>query len=632
MSLPGIDADPGRGDTGAIASFAGTFTARAAAAQQRQTDATGALAALEPVTADSVDALRPRLLALGQRFGEAGQAGGEIAAILVDYGAQVDSLQVQARTLLAHAQSDFDMISRRRAQALNEASEFVVGWALSWDEVLPAWMYADNREYLTRWQDAIDAYRSSRSAYNALQSTRDDLDRSTASRLRAIALVQTLTRNGALSAAALPASAAIWADDTSAISAASLAALADPALIRQVWNGLDAAHRDELIATAPLVIGNLNGIPLRDRITANRINIDNEIAAREAAISRWEQQRDAATATAYHSQGAIEKYYAQQIAEEQSTIDYYRSLLTQQVTWWDSSGVRHTDDGARVVVFDPRIQAIATYQGAIDPHTGDIPDWVRNVAVSVPGTGSNMTGFADDRGSDLYRAAGRYSAVFQWAGGAFPQEIPAATDPSYSHALAEPLRDFAAGISTPDGAKLTVLGHSYGGAVVGLAEQAGLRADRVLYVSAAGMGEGVSGVDDFPYTADAPHYSLMARNDTVVGLIQGREGEFPAIHGQSALTADGVVRLETGWIDGSDPNSTDLEEYNVPGNWMPPAIDSHSSVFTPGSTAFDNIVAVITGGEAVRFAPTQITNSLGGPISTDGIDASGYTPDYIQIE
>lgn len=632
MSLPGIGASPAHGDVGAIRAFAQTFTARASAARSRQTDATGALAALEPVTAASADALRPRIATLAQRFGEAGGAGDSIALILASYADQLETLQTQERHLRARAQSDYDGIYARRREALNAASEFVTGWALSWDDVLPSWMYADDPSYLVRWQNAIDTYRSACSAYNALQATLDDLDRSTAQQLRSIALVQTITRGGALGPAAFTAAAGMWAGDVSALSAESLAALGDPTLIRQVWNGLSGDRRNELITASPLVIGNLDGIPLRDRIAANRINIENEMAARRDAIAEIERQRQLALKNAYYGSEGIDQIYDDRVAKEQAKIDYYQSLLDQKVDWRSEDGTLHTDSGSRVVVFDPRIDAIATYQGAIDPVTGDIPAWVRNVAVSVPGTGANMTDFSDGRGADLYNAAGRYSAVFQWAGGAFPQDIPAATDPSYAHALAPRLRDFAAGIAKPDGANLTVLGHSYGGATVGLAEQAGLKADRILYVSAAGMGAGVSGLDDFPQTANVPHYSMMARNDLVVGLIQGREGDLQAIHGQSALTADGVTRLETGWLDASNPDSTDLEDYNVPGNGTPRAIDAHSSVFTPGSVAFDNMVAVITGGEAIAYAPDEVIVTGRSAVTIDGIDAAGYTPTYIRID
>lgn len=170
-----------------------------------------------------------------------------------------------------------------------------------------------------------------------------------------------------------------------------------------------------------------------------------------------------------------------------------------------------------------------------------------------------------------------------------------------------------------------MLGHSYGGATVGLAEKAGMHADRIMYVSAAGMGDGVSGVKDFPNTSEVPHYSLMSRNDIVVGLIQGKEGQFHAIHGQSSLAADGVTRLETGFVDAGNLTGKDIESTGP--------IGSHSSVYTPGSTSFNNIVAVITGGRAETYAEDQIISNYVGrqPIIIDGIDRSDYKPAYIEV-
>lgn len=90
--------------------------------------------------------------------------------------------------------------------------------------------------------------------------------------------------------------------------------------------------------------------------------------------------------------------------------------------------------------------------------------------------------------------------------------------------------------------------------------------------------------------------------------------------------------METGWIDGSDPNSTDLEDYNTPGNGTPAAIDSHNSVFTPESTAFKNMIAVINGGEATAFAPDERIVAGRGSVTVDGIDVPDYDPKYIQVE
>ncbi|KQZ85767.1 hypothetical protein ASD56_05635 [Microbacterium sp. Root166] len=631
MTLPGLAADPGEGDVDGIRDLAKLFRGRADAQRDGGASSQSALSALSPVSAQSVDALRPRITVLAARFTEVADAADEAAGALEDYAQAVADLKRRAAAVLVDASADFAAITTRRSAALDAASEFVVGWALEWDDVLPSWAYLDDPSLLDSWQGAIDDFHESRAAYNALRDERDALDHDTAARLSGIPLIAAITRNGLVSASGFVAATALWAGDTGDVTAEQVAALSDPTLVRQVWDSLDRAQRDALIAGSPQVIGNLDGIPIADRVEANRLNIEAEIGARRAEIDRLEALRDAALEKAYHSQDAIEREFDALIAEQQRLIDSYDGLLSQEVRVTEESGSSRVEIGARVVVFDPFLGAIATYHGPIDPVTGDIPSWVESVAISVPGTGSNMTDFGDGRAADLQHAAGRRSAVFQWAGGAFPQSIPDAMSASYSHDLAPRLRDFAAGITLPANGSLTVIGHSHGGATVGLAEAAGLRADRVLYVAAAGMGDGASGVADFPHTSDVPHYAMMSRNDLVVGLIQGRQGDLHALHGQSTLTADGVVRLETGWIDASDPGSDDIEDYNVPGNGTPSAIDSHSSLYTPGSTAFENMVAVITGGRAQVFAQDELIIAGGRPITIDGIDRDDYEPSYVDV-
>jgi hypothetical protein len=93
-----------------------------------------------------------------------------------------------------------------------------------------------------------------------------------------------------------------------------------------------------------------------------------------------------------------------------------------------------------------------------------------------------------------------------------------------------------------------------------------------------------------------------------------------------------VIRLETGVIDAARADSDDIEDYNVPGNGTPSAIDSHSSLYTPGSTAFENIVAVITGGDAEVFADDEIVVAGGRPIVIDGIDRDDYEPVYTEVD
>lgn len=220
------------------------------------------------------------------------------------------------------------------------------------------------------------------------------------------------------------------------------------------------------------------------------------------------------------------------------------------------------------------------------------------------------------------------TAVFAWAGGRFPQGLQAVDD-GYSRDLGPRLRDFASAVDTHRGRSTsTITGHSYGAAVVGMAEAAGLRADRVLYVSGAGLGNENTRVADFPNTADVPHYALMARNDGIVGYVQGAD-VWELGHGASPLRDPDVVRLETGFLD---------DIARVPGQDVESlgATASHSGVYTVGSTAFENIVQTIVGGQVETFAPDVAVvrpaptgPGQGRPVAVrtiDGIDRGDYVP------
>lgn len=629
MSLPGLIDDPARGDAGAVSGYATTFSTRAASSRERKGDADAALASVTSMTASAADELGARVVLLSQRLGEAAEGLDGISTAVSAYATDLEGLKSEGARRLRAAQNAYDHIFVRRAEALSAASEFVTGWAPPWDAVLPSWMYVDDPSYLRRWQDAIDDYYTARASYNALAEERTAIDQRAVNAVAAVPLISAVTQGGKVGGAGFAAASLAWAGNVNAITAESLAGLGGPDIIRETWNTMDQATRDALLAASPMILGNLNGIPIRDRVTANRTNIRAEIARREAEIARLQEKLDGMTAR-NHWSAQRRKSLSDEIAELREPIGAWKDLLGQKINWVDLNRVTHDEIGARVVVFDPASDAIATYHGPLDDVTGDIPAWVENVAVSVPGTGATTAAFSDDVSRQLQDRAGSTSAVFQWAGGRFPGSIPEAMTWGYAENLAPKLRDFVGAIARPPGSVLTVLGHSYGGATVGLAEAAGLEADRVLYVAAAGMGHGVSGLEDFPNTSDVPHYAMMVRNDSVVGAIQPDAMSW--MHGQSAVDAEGVTRLETGWIDDGDLESVDLEDYDDPDTEFPAAIDAHSTIYKRGSTAFNNMVAVITGGDAVTWAPDDFVRTPRVSVRHDGIDMPGYEPDYLTIE
>jgi uncharacterized protein YukE len=245
----------------------------------------------------------------------------------------------------------------------------------------------------------------------------------------------------------------------------------------------------------------------------------------------------------------------------------------------------------QILKFDPAGNGrIAELVGHIEPGT-------RNVGLFVPGVNTQMANF------DAYAGLGRSlvaadptgrTAMVVWADGVFPQNpVAQGPDAGYAQTMAPDLKNFAddlrGEIASHAGSDvtLTAIGHSYGGATVGLAETHGLDVDRVLHVESAGMGHGVWSPADLPASqAGVQRYSMTAPFDPIE-VAQGNAWglEWTGIgHGADPDTFPGVTELETG----RDASGAQL--------W---GLSSHSDVLKPGSESWTNIYRVLTTGPVV---------------------------------
>ncbi|MEU0794896.1 alpha/beta hydrolase [Amycolatopsis sp. NPDC005961] len=264
---------------------------------------------------------------------------------------------------------------------------------------------------------------------------------------------------------------------------------------------------------------------------------------------------------------------ADEIARSRARIKLYEDILA---------------NNRQILKFDPSGNGrIAELVGHIEPGT-------RNVGLFVPGVNTQMSNF------DAYAGLGRSlvaadptgrTAMVVWADGVFPQNpVVQGPDASYAQAMAPDLKHFTddlrGEISSHAGSDvtLTAIGHSYGGATVGLAETQGLDVDRVLHVESAGMGHGVWSPADLPPSqAGVQRFSMTAPLDPIE-LAQGNAWglEWTGIgHGADPDTFPGVTELETGRAaDGSQL-------------W---GLSSHSDVLKPGSESWTNMYRVLTSG------------------------------------
>lgn len=230
--------------------------------------------------------------------------------------------------------------------------------------------------------------------------------------------------------------------------------------------------------------------------------------------------------------------------------------------------------------------------GRVAELIGTIGPGTKNVGVLVPGTYTNMADFnayARDAASFVSSNPKGDLAMVAWADGPFPQSlVPAAADPGYAQASAPALADFshqlrdqinqAAGPGND--VRVTYVGHSYGGAVVGLAEQAGLDANRTLYVESPGMGHDVWSPNDLhDAQPNVRRYAMTAPGDPI-GAVQGTQ-MFGLGHGADPNTFPGVTDLATGNYANGQPIT---------------GLAAHNGVLTTGSDSWKNIYGVLTGG------------------------------------
>ncbi len=475
------------------------------------------------------------------------------------------------------------------------------------------------RSLSTAVSDAGDDVSASTQRLTALDEERRGADATATTSLATVSSQYVAARVAIPAAPQLSAGVAVSVSmpdgSTRSVTAVDIAELQDPAAIRAMWDAMTPEQRNTLIYDFPMLIGNLEGIPLRDRNTANRIT---------AVAHRAEVEKQIELLGLLRDQGAREDM-APLIEDMKNEVKSIDAMLGDrngehadekdasgqrfgEYLVFDENGTPATQKGVTIVGFSPLRDSYITYQGSLDPVTGDVPDWMKDVGVLIPGTTSRLATFTVDidRSKDLFMKSGTRAAYFTWHGAPMPQfdldHLDEASRRGFADTAAPRLAVFTNSLRVPDGCDVVPIAHSFGAAVLGGAEYRGLEADRVVYVAPAGLGHHVDGIEDFPETGDAPHFVLQARYDAVVGWNQGVSG-LDRGHGETdPLTADGITRLETGYLDRDDPEGGTIESAGE--------VESHSTVFAPRSTSMSNIANVVVGRPVSLYHPDD--TRLGG--------------------
>lgn len=375
-----------------------------------------------------------------------------------------------------------------------------------------------------------------------------------------------------------------------------------PTEIRATLEAMSPSDVRRLIAADPIAMGRLDGVPFPLRANANEVNIRNALA----------DERQAGRGNGPRARRLIE--FLRQVPDPRKAEGFD-----------DPRAGDGADDHLverSFIVFDN------TENGHFIEMIGQLRPGTPNAAVYVPGTGTNMNDSASNTKSAWNLSKRTGGPVFVYADGNLPQKMgyeewpkvasdaltggaagaralgpagivpgallgsaPAlassindsALDPQLARDLAPGLVSFGHALDAeieatcPD-AKTTYIGHSYGGSVVGSAEQLGLRADRVIYASSAG-----TGVFDTPWSnRDVERYSLTAPGD----LIQASQSLPGNPHGADPDTAEGVIRMDTGYYGEHNPDNHGLVQ----------GLKGHGEYWDdPDSDAFENMAKVVRG-------------------------------------
>lgn len=246
------------------------------------------------------------------------------------------------------------------------------------------------------------------------------------------------------------------------------------------WNGLSAQQREALLFNHADIIGAVDGIPATVRDRANRSLLPGlteqtreQIARLDAKIPKTSADQEQLTS----------------LREKLSGLEGISNRLNAPVD------ARHPEAFLLKIGTDGTGRAIVAVGN---------PDTADNVSTYVPGTGTRVgQAQADISRADIMESAAYQhdpsssTAVITWMDYEAPQEIfPDAAGSGYAEKASGDLRNFEHGLRVTHDDSLTggpshstLIGHSYGGEVVGITARDGaVDADALVFVAAPSAG------------------------------------------------------------------------------------------------------------------------------------------------
>lgn len=348
----------------------------------------------------------------------------------------------------------------------------------------------------------------------------------------------------------------------------------DPNEVKRWWDSLSKSQQDQLPRDHPDKLGNLNGVPVMARSTANKTVMQADL--------------DRVTNAAAQHNVSVDEVQAHPQDYGLTPTDITRYTNATKV----KEGLEHNSEKTHgaptfLQVYEPDA---FNGQGRAAIAIGD-PDHAANTAVVVPGTGHSVTeGWlgSDDAANVYYETRradpGRNTSVVAWMGYDAPDSMTdiRVAQTGLAHQGGALLASDINGLNaTHDGAShVTVIGHSYGSTTVADAAAGfGMRTDDVVLIGCPGT-DMASRASDFHLPPGGHVYVGGASTDPVTYL-----GNMP---GGVGLGADPYL----------DSFGSTRFKAEAAGTW---AWQDHSHYYDKGSESLFSIGDIASGhGDALE--------------------------------
>jgi WXG100 family type VII secretion target len=356
----------------------------------------------------------------------------------------------------------------------------------------------------------------------------------------------------------------------------------DPEDVKKWWDSLSQQQRDQLLHDDPDKLGNLNGIPVADRSTANKAALQQDLDRVTHAADQHHVPVDQVTA------------HPQDYGLTPNDITRYTNATKVQQGLADNSRKTHGTPTFLQVYEPDKFNG----QGRAAIAIGN-PDLADNTAVVVPGTSHSVTEgwLSSDDAANVFNetsAADRSktNSVVAWMGYDTPDAMtdPRVAQPDLAHQGGQLLAsDVNALAATNKGdSHVTVIGHSYGSTTVADAAAGyGMHTDDVVLIGSPGTDMAKSAAD-FHLPENGHVYVGSASSDPVThfGGIQSR------IPGTDVTVGLGADPASDGF--GSTRFKAEVSGVTLP--WK-----DHSGYLVPGSESLFSISDIASGhGDALE--------------------------------